>query len=291
MTTARREFRLALPGGRELTLGPRTLVMGIVNVTPDSFSDGGLFLDPEAAVAHGLRLAREGADLLDIGGESTRPGAEAVGPDEQWRRIGPVVAGLAAQTNVPLSVDTTFPGVAAAALDAGAALINDVSMLRYSDGLARLAAARGAGLILMHSRGTPADMAEHTAYPAGIMEGVLAELSGAVAAARSAGLQGDPGGEQLLVDPGFGFAKTAPQSLELLARLPELAGLELPIVAGVSRKSFIGHVLDLPVEARGQGTVAAETLAALGGAHILRTHDVAACRQAVALADAVRPRP
>ncbi len=280
----RRHQRVPLPGGRELAVGPRTLVMGIVNVTPDSFSDGGRHFTPEAAIAHAHRLVDEGADILDLGAESTRPGADPVPVHEEIDRLRPVLARLAGHVTVPLSVDTSKPEVAEAALDAGAALINDVSMLRHGDDLARLTAARGAALIVMHSRGTPATMGTLTDYPGGVPEDVADELVTALTRARDAGMLE----ESLLVDPGLGFAKTADQSLEVLARLRRLGALGRPLVVGASRKSFIGHVLNRPVEQRLEGSLAAEAAAILGGAHILRTHDVAACRQLADLLDAVR---
>jgi dihydropteroate synthase len=280
----RRQFKLELPGGRRLSLGSRTLVMGVLNVTPDSFSDGGRFLEPQAAAEHGLRLEALGADIVDIGAESTRPGAEPVPADEEQRRLLRVLEALASRLRVPVSVDTTKPEVARDALEAGAAILNDVSLLRDGAGLAEVAAEKGAPLILMHSRGTPRTMAAETGYPDGVAEGVLEELSAAVERAVTHGVPR----ESLLVDPGLGFAKTAEQSLELLARLRSLGGLELPLVVGASRKSFIGHVLDRPVERRREGTLAAEAAAILGGAHIVRTHDVEGCRQVADLLDAVR---
>ncbi|MFQ5766469.1 MAG: dihydropteroate synthase [Acidobacteriota bacterium] len=280
----RPHHHLKLPGGRNLHLGPRTLVVGIVNVTPDSFSDGGCYLDPQAAVQHGLHLQADGADLLDIGGESTRPGASPVDAAEQVRRIEPVIGTLAGRLDIPISVDTSSPEVARAALDAGASIINDVSMLRDGVGLAALAARREAPLILMHSRGRPATMNRLTRYPQGIIAGIQRELTAAVAQAVAAGL--DPG--EIILDPGIGFAKTAGQSLEILAGLPDLAHMGHGLMVGVSRKSFIGRILNRPVEQRRTGTVAAEAAALAAGAHLLRTHDVAACRQMADLLDAIR---
>jgi len=280
----RRLQRVPLPGGGELNVGARTLVMGIVNVTPDSFSDGGKHFAPDAAVAHALKLVEQGADILDLGAESTRPGADPVSASEEIDRLRPVLAALAGNTRVPLSVDTIKPEVAEIALAAGAAIINDVSMLRHGDAMARLTAARGAALVLMHSRGTPATMGTLTDYPKGVMDGVASELIEVLTRARDAGMPDDA----LLIDPGIGFAKTAEQSLEVLARLRALSSLDRPLVVGVSRKSFIGITLDRPADQRLEGSLAAESAAVLGGAHVLRTHDVAACRQVADLLDAVR---
>jgi dihydropteroate synthase len=267
-----------------LQFGARTLVMGIVNVTPDSFSDGGRHFAPEAAVAHARLLVDQGADILDLGAESTRPGANPVPVHEEIDRLRPVLARLTSTTRVPISVDTTKPEVAEMALEAGAAMINDVSMLRHGDDMARLTAAHNAALILMHSRGTPATMGTLTDYPAGVTRGVMDELSAVLARACEAGMPA----QALLVDPGIGFAKTAAQSLEVLAHLHAFTALDRPLVVGVSRKSFIGHVLERPVDGRLEGSLAAEAAAALGGAHVLRTHDVAACRQVADLLDALR---
>lgn len=281
------ESRLALPAGGCLVLGARTLIMGVINVTPDSFSDGGRFSTTAQAVAHALHLEATGADILDIGGESTRPDADEVTAGEENRRVLPVIEALAERARVPISIDTTKPQVATAALAAGASIVNDVSMLRHGPGLAEVAAAGGAPLILMHSRGTPTTMRVCTDYPDGIVDTVIAELASAIGKATRAGLAAD----HLMVDPGIGFAKTAEQCLDLLAQLDALAALERPVVVGVSRKSFIGHVLDLPAGERLEGTLAAETAAILRGARILRTHDVAASRRAATLADALRTPP
>ncbi len=281
MTTGRRRFTLRL-GGRELALGARTAVMGIVNVTPDSFSDGGAFLDPAAAVEHGLRLAAEGADILDVGGESTRPGAAPVPEDEELRRVLPVVRCLAARCPVPISVDTTKAAVARAALKAGAAMVNDVSALRFDPGLGPAVAAAGAALVVMHMQGEPRTMQAAPQY-GNLLGEVLAELRAAVARAAAAGI--DP--ERVVVDPGIGFGKTLGHNLELLARLDELGTLGLPVLVGPSRKSFIGRLLDLPPAERVEGTIAACCLAAARGAHLVRVHDVAAVRRALDVTDAI----
>jgi dihydropteroate synthase len=257
--------------------------MGIVNATPDSFSDGGRFLDPAAAVARALRLAGEGADVVDVGGESTRPGSPPVGEAEELRRVLPVIEALRARGfPLPISVDTTKPAVARAALAAGADLVNDVSCLADPD-LARVAAAAAVPLVLMHTRGTPAEMASRAVYGDVIAE-VGRELELALARAGAAGLAR----ERVILDPGIGFAKTAEQSVELLARLPELRALGRPLLVGPSRKSFIGAVTGAPVAERLPGTLAAVTAAVLAGAEWLRVHDVAEARQAARLAAALR---
>jgi dihydropteroate synthase len=260
----------------------RTQVMGIVNVTPDSFSDGGAYLDPEAAAVHGEALVAEGADLLDVGGESTRPGAPAVDAEEEIRRVVPVIEALARRTGVPLSVDTTKAAVAEAALNAGATVVNDVSGLDADPDLAAVVARHGAGLVLMHMRGTPRTMQTEVAYGDLVGE-VIAGLEDALSRAEAAGVAP----EQVAVDPGIGFAKTAGQSLYLLRQTGALLTLGRPILVGPSRKSFIGHVTGEPVERRLPGTLAAVVAAILGGARIVRVHDVAQTVQAVRVADAI----
>jgi dihydropteroate synthase len=257
--------------------------MGIVNATPDSFSDGGRFLDPAAAVSQALRLAEEGADLVDLGGESTRPGAPPVLADEELRRVVPVIERLRARGfPLPISVDTTKGTVARAALAAGADLVNDVSGLGDPE-LGRAVAEARVPVVLMHTRGTPADMQARAVY-ADVAAEVEAELRIVLARAVAAGI--DPAA--VILDPGIGFAKTAAQNLELLARLGELRALGRPLLVGPSRKSFIGTLTGAPVEDRLPGTVAAVTVCVLAGVELLRVHDVAACRQAALVAAAVR---
>jgi dihydropteroate synthase len=258
------------------------LILGVVNVTPDSFSDGGRFLDPERAVAHGLALAAEGADLLDVGGESTRPGAEPVPEAEERRRVLPVIRALAARAGVPVSVDTMKPAVAAAALEAGAAVINDVAAVAAGPAMARLVAASGAGYLAMHMQGAPRTMQAAPAYG-----DVVADLRGALGAllARLAAAGVAP--EQVALDPGVGFGKTPEHNLALVARLAELAPLGRPLALGVSRKSFLGRVAGADVPARLPAALACSVLARAGGAAIFRTHDVAATRQALTMADAL----
>ncbi len=268
---------------RSFRVGEKTLVMGVVNVTPDSFSDGGRFLDPESAVGHALELVAEGADLLDIGGESTRPNAAPVPVEEEWRRIGPVLDRLHGEVKVPLSVDTRSPEIARRALDAGADLINDVGGLR-DPGMRALLARTKAPVIVMHMRGTPATMQENTRY-ADLRGEVYGALAEACERARADGV----GGEQLLIDPGLGFGKSAEQNVELLSHLGEFRSLGPPVVVGASRKSFLGHLTGgAPPADRVDAGVAAAVVAALHGAHIVRTHDVRPTVRGLAVADAVR---
>jgi dihydropteroate synthase len=257
--------------------------MGIVNTTPDSFSDGGRFADPGAAAEHALRLAEEGADLVDVGGESTRPGAPPVPADEERRRVVPVIARLrAGRFAPPISVDTTKAEVARAALDAGADLVNDVQAL-LDPALAALVASRGVPAVLMHTRGTPADMASRAVY-GDVVEEVCAELSAAVARAERAGVPR----ERIILDPGIGFAKAAEHSVALLASIPRLRRLGCPLLLGPSRKSFIGKITGASVEERLPGTLAAVVAGVLAGAELFRVHDVAAARQAAQVAAAIR---
>lgn len=269
--------------GARLFDGPGPFLMGIVNATPDSFSDGGRFLDPEAAVAHALRLAEEGADLLDVGGESTRPGAPAVDADEEIRRVVPIVERLRARGfPVPISIDTWKGAVARAALDAGADLLNDVTALSDPD-LGRAAAAAGVPVVLMHARGTPADMQSRAVY-GDVVADVARELEAALVRAAAAGIARD----RIILDPGIGFAKTAEQGVELIARVGELRALGRPLLVGPSRKSFIGKITGAAVGDRLPGTLAAVVACVLGGVEILRVHDVGPARQAASIAAAFR---
>jgi len=266
-------------------LTDRVLVMGIVNVTPDSFSDGARYLDAGAAVARCHDLLAEGADVLDLGGESTRPGAEAVEPDEQWRRLEPVLTRVMRERpEVVLSVDTRSADVARRALDAGARIVNDVSALA-DPAMAAAVAKAGAGLVLMHMRGTPETMQRDTGY-ADVTAEVAAFLRGRTAVAEQAGVAR----ECIALDPGIGFAKSAEGSLELLARIPELAAIGRPVLVGASRKSFLAHLTgdEGPPQDRVPASLAAATIATWQGAHVLRVHDVAATARAVKLAIAAR---
>lgn len=279
----RKRYRLRLRG-REVELGARTWLMAVVNVTPDSFSDGGRYLEPEAAASHGLASFEAGADVVDVGGESTRPGgAGRVDAAEELRRVIPVVRALRERGAGPISVDTTRAAVARAALDAGADLVNDVSGFRFDPELAGVVAGSGVPAVLMHLRGDFETM--HRAPSYGDVAGEIAtELAQALARAAAAGVRR----EQVLLDPGIGFAKDAGHSLEALRRLPELATLDRPLLVGPSRKSFIGKVLDLPAGGRLMGTAAAVAACVLGGAHVVRVHDVGEMLQVVRVCDAIR---
>ena len=254
----------------------RPLVMGILNTTPDSFSDGGQHETGPAAIAAARQMIAAGADIIDVGGESTRPGAEPVDPDEEQRRVLPVIAALA-RAGARISVDTRNASTMAAALDAGAAIVNDVSALGHDPRALDILAARDCQVVLMHMRGTPQTMRSHAAYT-DLMAEIIDELSAAIARAQAAGI----GRARLTIDPGLGFAKTASQNLEVLRRLPELRALGLPILVGASRKGFIGTYGGEPdPRRRAPGSIAAALFAAMQGAAILRVHDVAETVQAL----------
>jgi dihydropteroate synthase len=274
---------LGLPDGRVLPLSQRVHLMGIVNVTPDSFSDGGRFYEAGDAIDHGLRLADEGADILDVGGESTRPGADPVSADEEAGRVVPVVEALAAKTGLPVSVDTSKAVVARAALDAGAQIVNDVAAGRFDAGLLPLVAQRDAPIVLMHMLGEPRTMQKDPRY--GDVVGEIAEF---LEERASAAVEAGVGRERIVVDPGFGFGKTREHNLVLLQRLRELRCLGFPVLAGTSRKSFIGATLgDLPVGERLEGTAATVALAVMGGASLVRVHDVREMARVVRMVEAV----
>jgi len=268
-------------GGRTLEVGPVPVVMGILNVTPDSFSDGGRFLDAGTAVAHGLDMAASGAAILDVGGESTRPGADEVPVGEQVRRVVPVITELKRRCDVFLSIDTRNALVARSALDAGADMINDVSALADPD-MGPLAAEAGCPVVLMHMQGTPATMQDRPDY-SDIVADVLHFLANALQRAVESGIAF----EQTIIDPGIGFGKTAMHNLLLLRRLDELARLGRPILVGTSRKSFIGHVLGADVPDRLIGTVASCVWTRARGAAIFRVHDVPEAVQALTLTAAI----
>jgi dihydropteroate synthase len=280
-----RRFSVPLPDGRALALGDRTLVMGILNVTPDSFSDGGAFLETGRAVEAGVRMVAEGADLVDVGGESTRPGAGTVSEDEECRRILPVIEALATRVTVPISIDTYKAGVADAALARGATIVNDVSGFRYDPELATVASRRRAAVVLMHTRGRSRDMYAQASYH-DVVDEVLDELRESVAFAAGHGVAK----ERIIVDPGLGFAKQAVHSYEALARLEEFGELGRPLLVGPSRKTFLARPFgrELPPAEREWPSAAAVAAAVLGGAHIVRVHAVAPMVQVVRVADEIR---
>src|SRR5580700_2579139 len=282
----RRKFRLPLPS-RRLVLGERTLIMGVLNVTPDSFSDGGLFLDPEAAVARAIAMEAAGADIIDIGGESTRPGSSGISADEELRRIIPVIERLRGKIGIPISVDTSKSEVAEAAAAAGAEIINDVTALRRDLRIAEVAHRRRLGLILMHMRGEPQTM-QKAPFARDAMQDVMVGLKKAVRLALHAGVNNS----RIILDPGIGFGKSFAQNYELIARLPELARLGFPLLVGPSRKGFIGKALGgIPENERLFGTAAAVTACILQGAHIVRVHDVSEMAQVARAADVLASTP
>jgi dihydropteroate synthase len=268
--------------GQRFDLGPRTWLMGVVNVTPDSFSDGGLYLDPAKAVDHALELAFEGADILDIGGESTRPGSRPVPETEELERVLPVIRALRKKTPVFISIDTTKAAVARAALDAGADIVNDTSAFRADPAMAGVVARSGAAAVLMHMQGTPLTMQDAPRYDDLVGE-VRGFLAGRIGAAGDAGIPR----ERLIVDPGLGFGKTVEHNVELLRRQAELLELGRPLLLGFSRKAFLGAILDRPPAGRLEGTIAAAVLSVERGAHILRVHDVGPVARAVRSAEAI----
>jgi dihydropteroate synthase len=280
----RKPYTIPLPNRPPLRLGERTLVMGIINVTPDSFADGGVRFDPERAVADGLQMIADGADILDIGGESTRPGADPLPEEEELRRVLPVVERLAAERKAIVSIDTYKSAVAREAVRRGAAIVNDISGLQYDDRLGTLVAETGAALVLMHNRGRSRDMYRDAEY-ADVPGEVVAELDAAIGRATSAGVRR----EAIIVDPGLGFAKRAEHTYQALARLARLAALDRPVLSGPSRKSFLKQALGerAPGE-REWGTAAAVAASVLLGAHIVRVHGVPEMVDVVRVVDRLR---
>ena len=257
--------------------------MGVLNVTPDSFSDGGLYLNPEQAAERALEMDRAGADILDIGGESTRPGSAGISVEVELGRILPVLERLRGRLEIPISIDTQKAAVAEGAIAAGAEMINDVTALRTDPKLAEVARRHRVPLVLMHMRGVPRTMQKRP-FARNVMRDVVSGLNAAIACARKAGIAKT----QILLDPGIGFGKSYKQNCELLARLPELARLGCPLVVGTSRKSFIGHLLGgVPAEDRLWGTAASVAVSILAGAHIVRVHDVEEMAQLVRITDAI----
>jgi dihydropteroate synthase len=281
----RKSYVVPLPDGRSLALGARTLVMGILNVTPDSFAEASSTLDAESAVERGIGMEEAGADIIDVGGESTRPGTEPIGADEELARILPVVRGLARRVRAPISVDTYRVDVGRAVMAEGASIINDISGLQYEPPLAAVAAATGAALVLMHMRGRSNTMYAEAVYGDLVGE-VSGELRASVAAATAAGVPL----ERIIVDPGVGFAKRPNHSYGVLAQIPALAAaLDRPMLVGPSRKSFMREALGgRPAIERDWGTAATVTAAVLAGAHVVRVHAVKEMVQVVRVADEIR---
>jgi dihydropteroate synthase len=281
-----REFTYTF-GKRAYDLSSRTHIMGVLNVTPDSFSDGGKYVDPEAAVARAFEMIDEGADIIDVGGESTRPkstaygeGAEPVDAEEEVRRVLPVIQRLARASDIPISIDTYKAEVARRALDAGATIVNDISGLRFDAQMADVVGRAGASVVIMHIKGTPKTMQLNPEYD-DLFGEITAYLAAGIEKAKRAGVR------QILIDPGIGFGKRLEHNLQLLSGLERFQVLGCPIVVGASRKSFIGALLDLPVNERLEGSLAAAVAAVLHGANIVRVHDVRATKRAVAIADAL----
>jgi dihydropteroate synthase len=273
--------RISLRSGK-LECRSRTLIMGVLNVTPDSFSDGGRFFDPLRAVQQGLKLAQDGADIIDIGGESTRPGSGSITVTEELRRVIPIIEALGEEVATPLSIDTQKAEVAARALGAGAAIVNDVSALRFDPEMAAVVAENQAAIVLMHMSGTPGDMQVDPRY-----DDLLGEISlflqESVDRAQANGVAPD----RIIVDPGIGFGKTVEHNLLILKHLSEFRSLGKPILLGASRKSFIGHILQTEVDQREEGTAASVTVAICNGANIVRVHDVAKMAPVVRMTDAI----
>jgi len=268
---------------RTLTLGKRTLLMGVLNVTPDSFSDGGLFFDKNKAISHGLRMVEEGADIIDIGGESTKPGSKPIELEEELRRVMPVIESIAKEVDIIISIDTYKSAVAQRAIEAGAEIVNDISGLHFDPDLAKVAAKGNIPLILMHIRGTPETMQKNVHYDS-IFSEILQYLKDSIQRAESAGL--DP--RQIIIDPGIGFGKTVKDNLLIIKNLHEFRILGKPILLGTSRKSFIGKILNTEVEDRLEGTLSSIAIGVLNGAHIIRSHDVHQAKKAITVADAIR---
>ena len=282
----RKLFRLKLPS-RTLVLGKRTLIMGVLNVTPDSFSDGSKFYNEEHAIAHALRMERAGADLIDIGAESTRPGSEGISAEEEWKRLMPVLGGLRRLLKIPISIDTQKAEVAETALDAGAEIINDISGLKNDSRIAEVAARHRVPLILMHMRGEPRTM-QKGPFARDAMKDILQGLRRSAAIARKSGVAKS----QIVLDPGIGFGKSFAQNYEVLQRLPQVAELGFPLLIGTSRKGFLGATLvrdgkPASPEERIWGTAATVTASILNGAHIVRVHDVEEMAQVARVADCV----
>lgn len=258
----------------------RTLIMGVLNITPDSFSDGGLFVDLGKAAAHAKQMLKDGADIIDIGGESTRPYSKAISEEEELKRVQPVIEKLLKETNAPLSIDTYKPKVAEKCLESGAHLVNDITGLGNKEML-KVIARHNAPVVIMHMKGVPKNMQENPVYK-DVVEEIKGFLSDRVSKAQKAGI------DKVIIDPGIGFGKTREHNLQILKRLNEFRDLGCPILVGPSRKSFIGNITGLPVNERLEGTLASVVIAVMNGANIVRVHDVKECKRAVQIADAVK---
>jgi dihydropteroate synthase len=282
----RRKFRLKLRS-RTLILGERTLTMGVLNVTPDSFSDGGNFLSQEKAVRHALQLESDGADIIDIGAESTRPGSTSVSAEEEWSRLAPVLAALRTRLKIPISIDTRKSEIAAKAVESGAEIINDVSGLKHDSRIAEVAKSMRVPLVLMHMRGEPETM-QQKPFARDVVKDVVSGLRWSLAMARKAGVANS----QVILDPGIGFGKSYAQNYELLGKLSEVARLGFPLLVGTSRKGFIGKALEVDgklatAEAKLWGTAATVAASILNGAHVVRVHDVAEMVSVARVADCI----
>ncbi len=268
-------------GNKEFDFSKRTYVMGILNVTPDSFSDGGRYFSLDSAIEHAMKMVEDGADIIDVGGESTRPGSEPVPLEEELRRVIPVIKEIVKRVDVPVSIDTYKSEVARQALDNGASIVNDISGLRFDEKMADVVASYKASVVLMHIKGTPKTMQQNPEYDDVISE-IYDYLSGSVEIARRAGI------EQIIVDPGIGFGKRLIDNLEIIRRLREFKSLGYPVLIGVSRKSFIGNILNLPVDQRLEGTAGAVAISVWNGANIVRVHDVKEMVRVVKIVDAIK---
>jgi dihydropteroate synthase len=278
----RKRFLIEPGTGGSIELGKRTMVVGVLNVTPDSFSDGGTHIEPQRAIERALEMENEGADVIEIGGESTRPGATRLGAREELARVMPVLKGLSHRLRVPIAIDTYKADVAAAATAEGAGMINDVSALRFDPALAAVAARQQSVLVLMHMRGDPATMQKIEPSP-NIFAEIESDLATAIRVAESRGVKR----EKIVIDPGIGFGKTLEQNLAILNHLEQLASFDLPLMIGTSRKSFIGRITGRPEDDRVFGSVGSVAVAVLRGAHIVRVHDVKQMVQAVRVVDAI----
>lgn len=266
-----------------LDLHSKTLIMGVLNVTPDSFSDGGLHFHKNDAVKHGLRMVNEGADIIDIGGESTRPFSDPLPLEEELRRVIPVIAALSQETDIPISIDTYKSEVAGQALEAGAKMVNDISALRFDPKMGPLISEAGLPVILMHMKGTPQNMQVNPTYK-DLFGEIIGFLSKAIDRAVKIGIKRD----LIIVDPGIGFGKSFDDNLKIIKELNKFSSLGQPIMVGTSNKSFIGHILDLPVKSRETGTMATVAAAVMNGANIIRVHNVKAAKETATIIDAIK---